>query len=212
MTSTTKGRTVVSFREVGIGAVFHMGPEGGSPFVKTSKSVGVSLASTNSQPAAPVSLFPSERVFVTPAVTPYFSTYYDRTTRTWWATVNRENGDQIGDAKFSGQKASVVSDAIETLREIFAADPALFDGPAADKAETEEYANDVERLQRHPDDLRRIFGGYLQTIPAHVLAAMLTGVVSLPDSIKLELASRGVDNNAKWIGFDVASRFWGVRS
>lgn len=224
-------RTVVSFREVGIGHVFFMGPESDSPFVKTTKSAGVSLNRTNTQ-NAPITLYPTSRVFVAPAITPYFSTYYERRTYTWWATVKRENGDQIGAAEFSGSKPSTMAQAIDALREMFRADPELFDtlidypdetparerntvrpssrpaNPAADEVAAN--AEKVREFQSNPDALRRAIAEHLQTIPGPVLAAMLTGAVSIPDAFKRELASRGLDDDATWIGFKNAREFWGV--
>ena len=47
---------------------------------------------------------------------------------------------------------------------------------------------------------------YLQTFPSEILAAAARGEVDLNSFAKAELASRGLDLQAKWVGFAEAAR------
>lgn len=71
----------------------------------------------------------------------------------------------------------------------------------------------VEALRNNTDALAARFAEYLQTMPTTVLAAALTtGPVFNPiDVMRREMASRGVDGEAQWIGFDAAAKAWGIR-
>ena len=47
---------------------------------------------------------------------------------------------------------------------------------------------------------------YLQTFPDDIIAAAARGDIDLNRLAREALASRGLDHNAKWIGFDAAAR------
>jgi hypothetical protein len=52
---------------------------------------------------------------------------------------------------------------------------------------------------------------HLQPIPAAVLAAAARGEIDLNDLARQELASRGLDHDGKWVGFERAARLARVR-
>jgi len=47
---------------------------------------------------------------------------------------------------------------------------------------------------------------YLQTFPDNIIAAVARGDIDLNRLAIEVLANRGLDHNAKWIGFDAAAR------
>jgi hypothetical protein len=58
-------------------------------------------------------------------------------------------------------------------------------------------------------DLTRNAREVLQTADTDLLVAVMRGQVNLNDMARLTLASRGLDLDGEWIGFDAANRLHG---
>lgn len=52
----------------------------------------------------------------------------------------------------------------------------------------------------------RTLADYLQTIPASAIAAGVRGEFDVMKLLRDELANRGLDHQARWVGFEVANR------
>jgi len=58
----------------------------------------------------------------------------------------------------------------------------------------------------YPTGMTRKALEHLQTIPAEILAAVARGEIDLNKVARTELALRGLDWSAKWVGFPEAER------
>jgi hypothetical protein len=77
----------------------------------------------------------------------------------------------------------------------------------ADRARAESVAHLCEDLDLLEEKGRQ----YLQTMPDDVLAAAVKSLLDFNVLARRELAARGLDTDAQWIGFDEAKKLHKVR-
>jgi len=58
------------------------------------------------------------------------------------------------------------------------------------------------------NDAKEEWRGELQTVDTGLILDAIKGEVDLIDLMKDEMASRGLDANGLWIGFDAAEKLW----
>lgn len=51
---------------------------------------------------------------------------------------------------------------------------------------------------------------YLQTLPTDLLRALACGEIDAREVAAKLMASRGLDDRGRWVGFDAAAGLWGL--